>query len=143
LSVFFALFGGSDHIRYLASISFLSRSDGINATTGDKDGRLVLFQVTSGAFKAFTPLSNAVFTISFSPFTPQEVAVGYTYHILIYIALFCLKSDLFSYQNGSVLLINAETQQIIHRMTGHAEDIHAISWNYSPTRMPVSGTGRC
>ena len=80
--------------------------------SGDKSGVLAIWKwgEGSGCVETWTPLDSAAFCLAASP--GGAVGVGY--------------------QNGAALLLDAAKKEVLWRLAGHEDEIHAIAWHWDP-----------
>jgi len=77
--------------------------------TGDTEGRIVVWRWHSDEKKIHVPISGqSIFSLSCSPNDADSIVIGY--------------------QSGNVIIVNVSTGEVIHRLVGHVDEIHAIDW---------------
>lgn len=77
--------------------------------TGDTEGRIVVWRWHSEEKKVHVPISGqSIFSLACSPNDADLVVIGY--------------------QSGSIAIVNVVTGEVVQRLVGHVDEIHAIDW---------------
>ncbi|KAB5548648.1 hypothetical protein PHYPO_G00058010 [Pangasianodon hypophthalmus] len=81
--------------------------------SGDEKGVVVCHWLGRGDTRSFFPEPRTIFCLSCSPHTENYVAIGY--------------------KDGMIVLIDISKKgDVIHRLRGHEEEIHALAWCPDP-----------
>ncbi|XP_060792483.1 gem-associated protein 5 [Neoarius graeffei] len=81
--------------------------------SGDEKGVVVCHWFGRGDTRSFFPEPRTIFCLSCSPHTENYVAIGY--------------------KDGMIVLIDISKKgEVIHRLRGHEEEIHALAWCPDP-----------
>ncbi|KAM9450672.1 gem-associated protein 5 [Clarias gariepinus] len=81
--------------------------------SGDEKGVVVCHWFGRGDTRSFFPEPRTIFCLSCSPHTENHVAIGY--------------------KDGMIVLIDINKKgEVIHRLRGHEEEIHALAWCPDP-----------
>ncbi|KAF5892297.1 gem-associated protein 5 isoform X2 [Clarias magur] len=81
--------------------------------SGDEKGVVVCHWFGRGDTRSFFPEPRTIFCLSCSPHTENHVAIGY--------------------KDGMIVLIDISKKgEVIHRLRGHEEEIHALAWCPDP-----------
>ncbi|KAM9498741.1 gem-associated protein 5 isoform 1-T2 [Salvelinus alpinus] len=77
--------------------------------SGDEKGIVVCYQYNTGESQSFFPEPRNIFCLSCSPHNWHYVAVGY--------------------KDGMIVLIDISKKgEVVHRLRGHDDEIHALAW---------------
>ena len=83
-----------------------------NFYSGDSDGKIVkwIYSETDPIIVSYSPIpsGDCIFCIEISPLTENVIVVGY--------------------RSGCLLVIDIEDKKIIHRLTGHTQEVQGLSW---------------
>uniref|UniRef100_A0A3B4G7R7 Gem nuclear organelle associated protein 5 n=1 Tax=Pundamilia nyererei TaxID=303518 RepID=A0A3B4G7R7_9CICH len=124
-----------EHAAHQSSVSALHWSpvDKNLVVSGDEKGVVVCHWYHTGDTTSFFPEPRTIFCLTCSPHTWSYVAVGY--------------------KDGMIVLIDVSKKgEVIHRLRGHDDEIHALAWSplahedalYTrPEDGEVSGGGGC
>eukprot|EP00039_Didymoeca_costata_P033347 m.41954 g.41954 ORF g.41954 m.41954 type:complete len:1281 (+) comp9826_c0_seq1:62-3904(+) len=82
--------------------------DVCTVASGDNKGKVVFWDTLQDTTRFFTPLGEAVITISMSVEAPTLCAVGY--------------------KGGAVLVLSSSGPRLMARLSGHAQDVQCVSW---------------
>lgn len=81
--------------------------------SGDEKGIIVCHWFNTGDSSSFFPEPRTVFCLSCSPHAWNHVAVGY--------------------KDGMIVLIDVSKKgEVLHRLRGHEDEIHSVSWSTEP-----------
>ncbi len=87
---------------------------------GDTDGRIVVWRWHSDEKKIHVPISGqTIFSLACSPNDADIVVIGY--------------------QSGNIAIVNVVTGEVVHRLVGHVDEIHAVDW--APLNQPQADEG--
>uniref|UniRef100_A0A669B928 Gem nuclear organelle associated protein 5 n=1 Tax=Oreochromis niloticus TaxID=8128 RepID=A0A669B928_ORENI len=101
-----------DHAAHQSSVSALHWSpvDKNLVVSGDEKGVVVCHWYHTGDTTSFFPEPRTIFCLTCSPHTWNYVAVGY--------------------KDGMIVLIDVSKKgEVIHRLRGHDDEIHALAWS--------------
>ncbi|KAG1969970.1 gem-associated protein 5 isoform X1 [Pimephales promelas] len=88
--------------------------------TGDEKGIVVCYWVSSNDTQSFFPEPRTIFCVSCSPHEENYIAVGY--------------------KDGMIVVIDISRKgEVIHRLRGHDDEIHALAWCPRPSEEPLHG----
>ncbi|KAA0720372.1 Gem-associated protein 5 [Triplophysa tibetana] len=88
--------------------------------TGDEKGVVVCFRYSSNDTQSFFPEPRTIFCLSCSPHDENYIAVGY--------------------KDGMIVVIDISKKgDVIHRLRGHDDEIHALAWCPQPREEPLYG----
>uniref|UniRef100_A0A8C4ZRC9 Gem nuclear organelle associated protein 5 n=1 Tax=Gadus morhua TaxID=8049 RepID=A0A8C4ZRC9_GADMO len=80
--------------------------------SGDDKGVVVCYWFNTGDCSSFFPLPKALFSLSCSPHSWKLLALGY--------------------KQGIILLVDVSKKgEVLHRLRGHEDEIHSLSWSPS------------
>eukprot|EP01130_Rhizamoeba_saxonica_P017219 TRINITY_DN8254_c0_g1_i2.p1 TRINITY_DN8254_c0_g1~~TRINITY_DN8254_c0_g1_i2.p1 ORF type:complete len:914 (+),score=189.56 TRINITY_DN8254_c0_g1_i2:188-2743(+) len=102
------------HTGASISCSSVSPISGIIAT-GDSKGNITIWDHVNNILLHYSPDSvkgNGVFSLSFSPHSPNLIVIGYN--------------------NGTLMVFDIESGGIVHQLIGHSNQIHSLSWSETP-----------
>ncbi|KAI2651116.1 Gem-associated protein 5 [Labeo rohita] len=88
--------------------------------TGDEKGIVVCYWFSSNDTQSFFPEPRTIFCISCSPHEENYIAVGY--------------------KDGMIVVIDISKKgEVVHRLRGHDDEIHALAWSPQPREEPLYG----
>ncbi|XP_016326475.1 gem-associated protein 5-like isoform X3 [Sinocyclocheilus anshuiensis] len=88
--------------------------------TGDEKGIVVCYWFSSNDTQSFFPEPRTIFCLSCSPHEENYIAVGY--------------------KDGMIVVIDISKKgEVIHRLRGHDDEIHALAWCPQPREEPLYG----
>ncbi|KTG05867.1 hypothetical protein cypCar_00018168 [Cyprinus carpio] len=88
--------------------------------TGDEKGIVVCYWFSSNDTQSFFPEPRTIFCLSCSPHEENYIAVGY--------------------KDGMIVVIDISKKgEVIHRLRGHDDEIHALAWCPQPREEPLCG----
>ncbi|XP_051955361.1 gem-associated protein 5 [Xyrauchen texanus] len=88
--------------------------------TGDEKGIVVCYWCSSNDTQSFFPEPRTIFCLSCSPHEENFIAVGY--------------------KDGMIVVIDISKKgEVIHRLRGHDDEIHALAWCPRPREEPLYG----
>ncbi|XP_057216483.1 gem-associated protein 5 [Triplophysa rosa] len=86
--------------------------------TGDEKGVVVCYRYSSNDTQSFFPEPRTIFCLSCSPHEENYIAVGY--------------------KDGMIVVIDISKKgDVIHRLRGHDDEIHALAWCPQPREEPL------
>uniref|UniRef100_A0A673FRI5 Gem-associated protein 5-like n=1 Tax=Sinocyclocheilus rhinocerous TaxID=307959 RepID=A0A673FRI5_9TELE len=86
--------------------------------TGDEKGIVVCYWFSSNDTQSFFPEPRTIFCLSCSPHEENYIAVGY--------------------KDGMIVVIDISKKgEVIHRLRGHDDEIHALAWCPQPREEPL------
>uniref|UniRef100_A0A8C7VQH9 Gem (nuclear organelle) associated protein 5 n=1 Tax=Oncorhynchus mykiss TaxID=8022 RepID=A0A8C7VQH9_ONCMY len=100
-----------EHKTHQNTITALHWSPGEKnlVVSGDEKGIVVCYQYNTGESQSFFPEPRNIFCLSCSPHNWHYVAVGY--------------------KDGMIVLIDISKKgEVVHRLRGHDDEIHALAW---------------
>uniref|UniRef100_A0A673XTF6 Gem nuclear organelle associated protein 5 n=1 Tax=Salmo trutta TaxID=8032 RepID=A0A673XTF6_SALTR len=100
-----------EHKTHQNTITALHWSPGEKnlVVSGDEKGIVVCYQYNTGESQSFFPEPRNIFCLSCSPHIWHYVAVGY--------------------KDGMIVLIDISKKgEVVHRLRGHDDEIHALAW---------------
>lgn len=91
-----------------------------NSSVGDTEGRIVVWRWHSDEKKIHLPISGqSIFSLACSPNDADIIVIGY--------------------QSGNIAVVNVVTGEVVHRLVGHVDEIHAVDW--APFPQPQAEEG--
>lgn len=88
--------------------------------TGDEKGIVVCYWFSSNDTQSFFPEPRTIFCLSCSPHDENLIAVGY--------------------KDGMIAVIDISKKgEVVHRLRGHDDEIHALAWCPRPREEPLYG----
>uniref|UniRef100_A0A4W5N0B4 Gem nuclear organelle associated protein 5 n=1 Tax=Hucho hucho TaxID=62062 RepID=A0A4W5N0B4_9TELE len=112
-----------EHKTHQNTITALHWSPGEKnlVVSGDEKGIVVCYQYNTGESQSFFPEPRNIFCLSCSPHNWHYVAVGY--------------------KDGMIVLIDISKKgEVVHRLRGHDDEIHALAWAPLPNEEVLSKT---
>uniref|UniRef100_A0A8B9H898 Gem (nuclear organelle) associated protein 5 n=1 Tax=Astyanax mexicanus TaxID=7994 RepID=A0A8B9H898_ASTMX len=102
----------SAHQNIITSLHWSPVEKGL-VVSGDEKGIVVCFWYSRNDIHSFFPEPRTIFCLACSPHNENHVAVGY--------------------KDGMIVLIDISKKgEVIHRLRGHDEEIHALAWCPEP-----------